>query len=130
AAPLPAAEVASEQDASRTLGEAKFVAGDYVSCAILPPLADGEVAPASSARTGRGAGIGEAGPLMGGVPPPARRESGPGGGRGAGRGGRGTFGGFGGGRDASSSMPMGEWRRGERLPDAPSGGRGKGRQRW
>ena len=34
----------------KTLGDAKFVIGDYVSCVVLPPLEDGSVAPVSLAR--------------------------------------------------------------------------------
>ncbi|KXJ97731.1 Sin3 associated polypeptide p18-domain-containing protein [Microdochium bolleyi] len=50
-------------DGSKTLSEARLVPGDYISCAILPPLDDGSVAPASAARTGRGFGAGEARPI-------------------------------------------------------------------
>ncbi|KAF1927252.1 uncharacterized protein M421DRAFT_65879 [Didymella exigua CBS 183.55] len=104
-------------DPDKTLGDAKFLIGDYVTCAVLPPLSDGSV-PAA--------------------PPPA---SGPG--RGApagGYGGRGDFG-FGRGgkggryderrpfdnRRPSRGVPSGEWRRGEAPPERePGSGRGGG----
>ncbi|KAF4458961.1 Histone deacetylase complex subunit SAP18 [Fusarium albosuccineum] len=104
----------------KTLNDARFVVGDYISCAVLPPLSDGSVAPASSvrrepasaAREGRG---GSRGGFQG-------RENGFG--RGGFRGGRGGW------RDeAGAGFPMGEWRRGEKLPDAPAG-RSRGRGRW
>ncbi|RYP04470.1 hypothetical protein DL765_010177 [Monosporascus sp. GIB2] len=120
-------------DGNKTLADARFVPGDYISCAILPPLPDGSVAPASDARTGRGAGLGEARALVGrppdgggraaaerenGFPRAAgRRPSVPGsdraryhrfsGHRGAGAGSGGGGAGGGGG------VPMGEWRRGD-----------------
>ncbi|RDW89832.1 SAP18 family protein [Aspergillus mulundensis] len=90
-------------DAEKTLQEARFVIGDYVDCAILPPLEDGSVAPPIAG--GRGPGIG------GGMR--AFRDVGFGGGRG-GRGGRGG---------GDRGIPSGDWRRGERLPDR-DGGRG------
>lgn len=109
----------SEKD--KTLSEARFVVGDYVSCAVLPPLPDGSVAPVSSARResvpgpreGRG---GHRGGFQG-------RENGFE--RGRGREGRSSW------RDgAEGGFPMGDWRRGERLPDGPGGGRSRGRGRW
>ena len=36
---------------SRTLDDAHFVVGDFISCAVLPPLSDGSVAPVSNAKT-------------------------------------------------------------------------------
>ncbi|KAL4960241.1 SAP18 family protein [Aspergillus stella-maris] len=94
-------------DADKTLGEARFVIGDYVDCAILPPLEDGSVAPAiSGGPGGRGAGGGIGSGMR------AFRDSGFGG-RGGGRGGRG----------GGERIPPGDWRRGERLPD---GGRSYG----
>lgn len=92
-----------ERDGRKTLGQAKFVVGDSVSCAILPPLEDGSVA----------LGV------------PARRESKSSGWEGGrmGRDGRGGGGAFG----NAPSFPTGEWRRGERLPNAP---RQKGGRRW
>lgn len=120
-------------DAHRTLADSRFVVGDYVSVAILPTLSDGSVAPAGSARMGRGTGVGEAGRVAGRAPPTARdreREDGRGfGGRG-GRTGRSRgapYDGF--GRGAPASLPTGEWRRGERLPDPPAG-RGRGPARF
>ncbi|CAJ2506844.1 Uu.00g080300.m01.CDS01 [Anthostomella pinea] len=127
----------TETDGSKTLSEARFVVGDYISCAILPPLPDGSVAPPSSARMGRGAGASEPRAAVGRTPSgPGRaidrererereRENGfgrPGRGRERGRGG---FDDFVGGR--AGRVPMGEWRRGERLPDAPSPARPRGR---
>ncbi|KAK9417109.1 putative Sin3 associated polypeptide p18-domain-containing protein [Seiridium unicorne] len=110
-------------DATKTLADARFVVGDYLSVAILPPLGDGSVAPASAARMGRGAGAGEAGTVVGRAPGLGGRDRENGfGGRRGGRGGRPD--GFGrGGRGGSISVPMGEWRRGEQLPEAPRGGR-------
>lgn len=96
-------------DADKTLQEMRFVIGDYVDCAVLPPLEDGSVAPPLT--VGRGAMSSTVGGGM-----RAFRE--PGFGRSGGRGGRG-----GGDR---GMMPMGDWKRGERLPE---GGRG-GRRGW
>jgi histone deacetylase complex subunit SAP18 len=97
---------------------ARFVIGDYVSCAIMPPMENGSVAPPASgpARGGFGAGRGDFG-RGGGMGP---RENGYGGFRG--RGGPRGGGGFG-----QGFVPAGEWRRGERLPEGPTGrGRGYG----
>lgn len=103
-------------DADKTLADVRFVIGDFVDCAVFPPLSDGSVAPRSA---------GGGGGLRGGPGPPPMRENGYGrvrggsygaSGRGYGGGGRGDFGG---------NIPSGEWRRGERLPD--SGYRGYGR---
>lgn len=116
----------SEAESSKTLADARFVVGDYISCAILPPSKDdGSVQPASAARVGRGFGPGQARSTADPGPPPmgASRQNG--------------FGSvslrrppavFGGGGGAGV-LPVGEWRRGERLPEGPSG-RGKGRRRW
>ncbi|KAG6014242.1 hypothetical protein E4U43_006775 [Claviceps pusilla] len=126
-------------DKEKSLNDARFVVGDYISCAILPPLADGSVAPASAVRreSSNNAGYRDARVNMrGGVGfqyrengfgwPPSVRE---GGGRGGGRRGRG-----GGGGGPMIDMPMGEWRRGERLPNVPPsrprGGVGGRRDRW
>ncbi|KAL2262425.1 hypothetical protein VTK26DRAFT_1375 [Humicola hyalothermophila] len=135
----------SVNDGDRTLADARFVTGDYISCAILPPNElTGDVMPATSARMGRGVGVGEARGAMGAAPPPPpsmrQRDYGPpgggfrgrgfgargggawdyggGGGAGAGRGGRYTDwdGPYGRGGDR---IPQGEWRRGDRLPDDP-----------
>ncbi|KAH7003979.1 Sin3 associated polypeptide p18-domain-containing protein [Fusarium venenatum] len=97
-------------DKHKTLSGARFVVGDYITCAILPPLPDGLVAPASSVRSEQASGSHERGHGISG-----RRGS---------KGSRGDW------RDeVGGDFPMGEWRRGERLPDA-LGGRPKGRGRW
>ncbi|KAF1809522.1 hypothetical protein P152DRAFT_494487 [Eremomyces bilateralis CBS 781.70] len=94
-------------DAEKTLQDARFVIGDYVDCAVFPPLPNGDVAAGSAPRF--------AGPMTGGP----GRENGFGGGpirhgrgfRNEGRGG---------------SFLSGDWRRGE-VP--PGGGfRGRGRR--
>ncbi|KAK3943012.1 Sin3 associated polypeptide p18-domain-containing protein [Diplogelasinospora grovesii] len=146
-------------DGAKTLSDAKFVIGDYISCAILPPSElTGDVQPASSARMGRGTGAGIA--VAPPSPPPVfsrrgnrdrdrsrsrdrgrfddrGRARGFGSGRGRDnyrqdpypRGGRDDRGGKYGDRDrpGRGSVPQGEWRRGERLPDPPmrSGGGGR-----
>ncbi|RYP56642.1 hypothetical protein DL771_011676 [Monosporascus sp. 5C6A] len=118
-------------DGNKTLADARFVPGDYISCAILPPLPDGSVAPASDARTGRGAGLGEARAIVGRPPDggpraaaerengfpraPGRRPSLPGSDRGRYRrfsGHRGAGTGSGGGGGGGGGVPTGEWRRG------------------
>ena len=128
-------------DGGKTLADARFVTGDYISCAILPPNElTGDVMPASSARMGRGVGVGEARGAMGAAPPPPMRQrerdyGPPGGGGFRGRGFRGGNardfsgpGGAGGGRypdwdepygRGGERIPEGEWRRGDRLPDDP-----------
>ncbi|KAI1809968.1 hypothetical protein GGS20DRAFT_234765 [Poronia punctata] len=122
-----------DTDPDKTLGEARFVVGDFISCAILPPLADGSVAPASSARMGRGAGAGEARVAVGRAPiGPLRGRDGPFSARRGGRGGLGKVGfdsgGFHGGRGPrGGGFPSGEWRRGEQLPDVPPGGHARSR---
>ncbi|GAB7341699.1 hypothetical protein MBLNU457_g0040t1 [Dothideomycetes sp. NU457] len=107
-------------DAEKTLSEARFVIGDYVSAAIFPPLPGGGVAPLPGPpveRGGRGMGDGFGRGGFGG-----RLDSY----RGGVRGGRNGFSererGFGG-------VPSGDWRRGERVPEGPSAGRGRGRGR-
>ncbi|KXX78029.1 Histone deacetylase complex subunit SAP18 [Madurella mycetomatis] len=124
----------SVDDGAKTLADARFMTGDYISCAILPPdELTGDVVPASSARVGRGAGVGEARGSMGSAPPPPppQRNRDYGGsssgfrGRGFRRGinhgyGRGGYY----GRDqpfgrGDGGIPDGEWRRGDRLPDPP-----------
>ena len=136
-----------EGDLDKSLESARFVIGDYISCAIFPPLVDGAVVSASAAAAASGPGVGVGGGGGGnfgrsygsrqggrenGYPP-----SGFGGGAGGGGGGGG--GPYGGGRPRGNgrfdgmgrSVPISEWRRGERLPDnGPSGGyRGRGRGR-
>ncbi|TKX19637.1 hypothetical protein C1H76_8210 [Elsinoe australis] len=104
-------------DAEKTLADARFVIGDYVSCAIIPPRQDGSVGslPAGDRVVGRrGFENGANGSNRGG-------------GYGRGRGGFAADRGVG-----SSHVPPGEWRRGERLPDGPGSGqfrRGGGRYR-
>lgn len=113
-----------DTDPDKTLADARFVVGDYISCAILPPLPDGSVAPASSARMGRGTGAGESRLAVGRAPNgPARDRDAPFPRHGRGRGGvgRGGYEHFS-ARGARSGVPSGEWRRGEQLPDMPTGG--------
>ncbi|KAF6820562.1 Sin3 associated polypeptide p18 [Colletotrichum sojae] len=109
-----AALLATDNEPDKTLADSKFVVGDYVCCAILPPLSDGSVAPAPTARNDRLGGQFGARVLSGGQQPPhnARREGGFGGRQGRDRDRRRP--GFGDG-----GFPEGEWRRGERLPDDP-----------
>lgn len=97
------------EDADKTLQDLHFVIGDYVDCAILPPLPDGSVAPPLS---GRGPAVGGGMRAFGSGPYSRDRP----------RGGRsGPM-----GRD----VPMSGWRRGERLPDnGGRGGRNTGRNR-
>lgn len=147
-------------DADKTLQDAQFVIGDYVVCAILPPQRSGAIAPPPFTERGIIGGgwssTGGSGPGPRGAPAGPREVNGYRGnaygssGRGSARGGGGP--GFGGGRYASTSyrmgtrytdhvpsdrydsMPSGEWRRGERLPDEPRyhsyRGRGRGRDAW
>lgn len=95
-------EVAADQ--RKTLGDARFVVGDYVSCAVLPLLPDGSVAPASNAK--RGSTGEDRKDFRGGLP--SLHE----GFYARGRGGRGAWPDVGGRID----FPTGDWRRGERLP--------------
>lgn len=115
-------------DADRSLGDSRFIIGDYISVSILAPLANGDVAPVSAAiampsRGGRDDRDWDRGPRdpyrdreRGGTLAPPR-ENGFGGGRFGGGGGSrgGRYGDFGPG----SGVPPGEWRRG----DEPPGGR-------
>ncbi|KAI1173914.1 hypothetical protein F4777DRAFT_417053 [Nemania sp. FL0916] len=116
-----------DTEPNKTLADARFVVGDYVACAILPPLSDGSVAPSSSARMGRGTGAGESRLAVGRAPDGTTRD------RevfmsrhGRGRGGMAVRG------LRAGGMPMGEWRRGEKLPDMPPapGGRPRNRGRF
>lgn len=98
----------SGDDADKTLADARFVIGDYVDCAIFPPLPDGSVISRSSVG------------MKGGD----TRENGygriRGGGYGLGRGGRG-------GRETAQLLSQ-EWRRGEQPPSHRAGfGGGRGR---
>lgn len=88
-------------DEEKTLHDVKFVVGDYLDCAIFPPLANGEVAPPPRNFGGRSG------------PPP--RENGFGGPPFHGRGG--------GGR---GRLPLGEWRRGDDIPPGSNGGSRRG----
>ncbi|KAI0881936.1 Sin3 associated polypeptide p18-domain-containing protein [Annulohypoxylon maeteangense] len=115
------AEKEPEDDGEKTLTDARFVVGDFISCAVLPPLPNGAVAPVSSARNG----LTETRSVMG-RPPSSSFGSENGQGRPArprnsGRG----YDGF-----NRGSIPSGEWRRGERLPDPPPVGRGRGGRRY
>lgn len=106
------------EDTEKTLEDARFVIGDFIDCAVFPPLSDGSV-------VSRGSVSGRGGP----------RENGYGRVRGGGYGlsNRGNFNGYGsrgGDYTGPGNIPSGEWRRGERLPDAggfrgggPRGGR-------
>lgn len=120
-------------DAHKTLSDAKFIVGDYLSCAILPPLEDGSVAPADSARSGRGSGVGEA--RWDDDPVPSRGIRGYGMQHSRGGGGGDRYGGVGwsgrggrsrGGPGGGGLIPMGEWRRGEKLPEVPGAARSRG----
>ncbi|KAH7308180.1 Sin3 associated polypeptide p18-domain-containing protein [Stachybotrys elegans] len=105
-----------DNTSSKSLGDARFVVGDYISCAILPPLPNGSVAPAAGARREPAPGL-----------------------RGGRQGYRGGFFGHDGGHGRNrrddwrggpdNGFPSGEWRRGERIPDGPAG-RPRGRGRW
>ena len=106
-------------EADKTLADARFVIGDYVDCAVFPPLSDGSVVP----RTAGGVIRGGAGP------PPVSSSNGyygrPRGGAygGGGLGPRG-YSGAGAARGDFGTIPSGEWRRGERVPEGPGGYRG------
>ncbi|KAJ9605878.1 hypothetical protein H2200_009727 [Cladophialophora chaetospira] len=103
------------EDAEKTLEDARFVIGDFIDCAVFPPLSDGTV-------VSRGSVSARGGPRENGY---GRVRSG-----GYGLGGRGSYNGFGprGGGEfgAQGTIPSGEWRRGERLPESGGfrGGRG------
>ena len=120
-----AGELNGEPD--KTLQDARFVIGDYISCAIFPPLANGAVAPPPTmSMGGRGGGRGTTDFGNGrGMGPPRENGFGTFRGRGPVRGG----GMFNGPRLGDGGVPSGEWRRGERIPDGPGGGRGYGRGR-
>jgi histone deacetylase complex subunit SAP18 len=109
-----------EGDGDKTLQDARFVIGDYISCAIIPPLSNGDVAapPLQAPRN------------LGAPPPALPRENGYGpGGYGRGYGGYQRGGRHDGPRSAGY-MPEGEWRRGD-IPPGGGGGfsRGRGRSR-
>jgi histone deacetylase complex subunit SAP18 len=128
------------------LRDVKFVIGDHIAVAILPPLVGGSVAPPLAQGQGQAVGIGmgrgrgtrpgdQGGsyePYGSGGAAGGLRENGFGGFRGRPRGNFGPPGGPRGG-----GFPAGEWRRGEMLPDGPLGfrgrggfGGGRGRDRW
>lgn len=117
----------------KTLQEARFVIGDYISCAIFPPLPNGSVVPL---------------PTMGGAGPHGRSAAGFGRGMSGFAAGRNDplghprengYGDFrvrgsarpynGDGSIGSSGVPSGEWRRGERVPEGAGAGPGYGRVR-
>ena len=100
-----------ERESQRTLEDANFVTGDYISCAILPPLPNGSVAPAANVWRDPPLRIndGRAHPYRGF---PAR-------GNGFGGDGRGVVAGRGDG------FPSGEWKRGEPLRDGKLRARGQ-----
>lgn len=118
-------------DPDKTLADVKFLTGDFVACAIIPPLPDGGVAAAPPPLSVPGRGGPPTGPYGGSR------------GRENGFHGRGDFG-YGRGRggrhdDRFGGVPSGEWRRGEAPPDREpysrgrgDGGewRGRGRGRW
>ena len=115
-----------DPDGNKSLQDFRFVIGDYVSATIIPPLRNGDVAPPPS-FPGRRNSSGYPAP-----PPPPRNGYGRGGMRDNGpyrrpRGG----GGFRSANMRDEGLPMGEWRRGERLPEGPRfRGQGGGRGRW
>ncbi|KUJ20953.1 uncharacterized protein LY89DRAFT_704921 [Mollisia scopiformis] len=106
-------------DPEKTLQDARFMIGDYVSVTITPAMDNGNVAPPPSGPSRGGFGGGRGMNDFGGRGGPAMRENGFGGGY-RGRGGRG------GNNFGQGFVPSGEWRRGERVPDGPGGGRGRG----
>lgn len=130
------------------LRDVKFVIGDHIAVAVLPPLGDGSVAPPLAVGQGHVMGMGRGRGLrpgdQGGLYEPygsggssgGLRENGFTGYRGRPRGNLGPPGPGGGPR--SGGFPAGEWRRGEVPPDGPLGFRGRGsygrggrnRDRW
>jgi histone deacetylase complex subunit SAP18 len=111
---------ALEGEAEKTLLDARFVIGDYVSCAVVPPLASGAVAPppggpsmSSSSRGGYGGGMGQSRGYGGPRDDFRGQRDGFGGPRdhGFGRGGYGR-----GPQGGGPPVPMEEWRRGEQVP--------------
>ncbi|KAK1835084.1 Sin3 associated polypeptide p18-domain-containing protein [Podospora conica] len=139
-------------DSDKTLHDAKFIVGDYLSCAILPPdEVTGETRSAVGLYSSAAAAAGGEGAAGGGFPRGGRdgvdgrrREEFGGAGRRGGGGFRGRGSGFGAGRGEplpgwgfrgrggfgdrdGGGFPGGEWRRGENLPAPPSRGRFVGR---
>ena len=118
----------------KTLQEARFVIGDYISCAVFLPLPNGSVAPAPTpGPSGRAGGFGRGGNTYStgrNEPLGPPRENGFGDFRV-----RGSARAFSGDNGiGSGGVPSGEWRRGERVPDGSPGeagyGRGRGRGRF
>lgn len=108
-------DASGQDDAEKTLADARFVVGDYVDVAILPPLDDGSIAP--PIQGGRGPPGGPIGSGMRAFGPP--RENG-GGRRGPGGGGMGRG-------PLGNNLPSGDWKRGERVPEERGGGWGRRR---
>lgn len=102
-------------DGAKKLSDARFVVGDYVTCAVLPPQADGSVVPASVVRRESASMGGRDRGARGDFP----RDGGRGGRWDARRDGRGGHGG--------GFFPHGEWKRGEQVPTGPGGRRGDNR---
>ncbi|KKF92809.1 Sin3 associated polypeptide p18 (SAP18) [Ceratocystis platani] len=111
--PLPVDEALKFE--TRTLKSLRFVPGDAIAVAVLPPMDDGHVAPMTTLRRDKGAADRDrSGWGMG-------RERG--GGSGVGREGRRSGGG-------GFDIPRGDWRRGDRLPEEPFTRAQRGRRRW
>lgn len=104
-------------DADRMLQDFRFVIGDYVDCAIQPPLEDGSVAPPPAPAPRNPPPQSMAGSSIGGNMRAFDRPESPG--PGMGRGGYGYGYGRRGSRE-SIGIPPGEWRRGDRPPDHES----------
>ncbi|KAJ5523682.1 Sin3 associated polypeptide p18 [Penicillium frequentans] len=85
-------------EADKCLQDARFIIGDYIECAVLPPREDGSIAPPIRAGSG---------------PPPMGHGMRAFGQNGSGRPGRG---GPRGDRGGPSHVPMGDWRRGGETP--------------
>ncbi|EER37912.1 Sin3-associated polypeptide Sap18 [Histoplasma capsulatum var. duboisii H88] len=105
------------EEADKCLQDFRFVIGDYVDCAVLPPLADGSTAPAIMNRGVTGSSAIGGGMRAFGNGPSSLRETAFGKSR---AGGSLSSGGF--PPTGPSGVPPGEWRRGERIPEV--GGRG------
>ena len=123
---------------SKTLADAKFIVGDFISVAIQPTGEGATGISPTSGRFPRGLSAGDATSPMGVLPPPRRDNflSGRDNARGRGRGG--PIRGPGGGRNdrrffdkdrSWEGVPHGEWKRGERLPEPPVRERERGPRR-
>lgn len=115
----------TEDESNVMLQDTKFVIGDYVSVSILPPGIDGEVAEAPAfrgpilkmeSRLSNGIDVDFSGFGEKSLGSRRRRRGG------RNRGGN-TFSG-------TNTIPLGEWRRGERIPDPPKSVGGRRRKRW